>query len=288
MKIYYLLVITIALFLVLGGCAGTTAPDDDTSEAFQMDLIEHTADTGDIIKNSYGMIVDTLNCYYSSDSTFYEFENNGVDAYHEGNWIYLPWRRISDPATLSLEIFRFSYSDYQNHSEEYIESIDFIPFQSYNREYYMDTFNGGGESVIDETWFYFVKTTNANGESAYSDTVGYKLVNKPLLRLPSDNAAYAQSDSLIFHWDLNSSNSTIKYRLLLFNESYELLWFYNLLSDEAPLLNYTEMTEEQLFPGTYIWRVDAIVGVMDHLPIGNKIIDVHSGAEAMERRFTID
>ena len=288
MKYEFLLFIVIVILMISGGCAGTTKPDDDTSVAFQVDLIEHSADTGDIIKNSYGLIVDTLNCYYGADSTFYEFENNGIDAYHEENWIYLPWRHISDPATISLEIFRFSYSDYQNHAEEYIESIDFIPFQSYNKDYYMDTFDGSGESVVDETWFYFVKTTNADGDTAYSDTVGYKLTHKPLLRTPDDYAVYAQADSLIFHWDFNSSSSTIKYRLLLFNDYYELIWFYNLLSDEEPLLNYSELINEQLPGGNYIWRVDAIVDVVDHLPVGDKIIDVHSGAESMERRFTVN
>jgi hypothetical protein len=288
MKNLSFLFIPLIALIGFAGCAGTTKPENNTSEAFQVDLTEHSADTGDIIKNSYGLIVDTLNCYYGADSTFYEFENNGIDAYHEGNWIYLPWRHISDPATISLEIFRFSYSDYQNHNSQDIESINFIPFQSYDKDYYMDTFAGNSENVIDETWFYFIKTTNADGDTAFSDTVGYKLVNKPLLRIPADNAVYAQTDSLIFQWDINSSNSAIKHRLLLFNDNYEMIWFYNLLSDEAPLINYSELVAEHLPTGNYIWRVDAIVGIIDHLPINNNVFDIYSGSEAMERRFIIN
>ncbi|MCF7918929.1 MAG: hypothetical protein K9N06_03325 [Candidatus Cloacimonetes bacterium] len=276
------------VMLLLGGCAGTTKPEDNTTEAFKIDLLEHKGDTGDIIKNSYGMIIDTLNCYYGADSTFYEFENNGIDAYFEGDWIYIPWKHISDPTTVSLEVFRFSYTNYQNHNAEYIENLDFIPFYSYNKDYYIDTFSGNVETIVEETWFYFVKTTNADGDTAFSDTTGYCLVNKPLLREPADGQIFSQADTLIFEWDLNSSNSAIKYRLLLFNENYELLWHYNLLSDEEPLLDYFAITGSIPEPGIYIWRVDAIIERMEQLPIDDKIIEVHSGAESMERSFTFN
>lgn len=269
-------------------CSGSTSPDSESSEAFKINLFEHTGDTGDIIKNNYGVITDTLNCYYGADSTFYEMENTGIDAYHEGNWIYLPWQHISDPTTVSLEVYRFSYSDYQNSSEEYIERIDFIPFSSYNDDYYMDTFSGLQGTPTNETWFYYIKTTNAGGNTAYSDTAGYHLVNKPLLRMPYDGETYSLNDTITFSWELNSSISSIKYRLLLFDEFYQLVWYYNLLSDEEPAIEYLASLDNNMLPGVYIWRVDAIIERIDYLPVFGKNIPISSGAEALERRFYID
>ncbi len=283
---YLIISILLTAILLFNGCAGTTKPDTDENEAFKTDLLEHTGDTGDIIKNSHGIITDTLNCYYGSDSTYYELENNGIDAYYEGDWILIPWRHISDPETVSLELFRFSYMDYQNHVEDYISSVTFIPFHSYTKDYYLDTFDGI-DQVVDNTWFYFLKTTNANGASACSDTVGYCLVNKPDLREPADLEEFSQADTIIFEWDLNTNSSLIKHRLLLFDESYHLIWFYNLLSNEDPLLDFTNLSGMILDPGNYIWRVDAIIEWIDELNIENKQIEVYSGSESMERLFTV-
>ena len=283
---YLLILIILSLLLVFYGCAGTTDPDIENNEAFVANLIEHSGDTGDIIKNSHDIITDTLNCYYSSDSTFYERENNGIDAYFEGDWVLIPWRHISDPETVSLELFRFSYMDYQNNEEDYITSVDFIPFHNSTNDYYLDTFDGV-EQVTDDTWLYFLKTTNANGATALSDTVGYCLVNKPALRTPADLAVFSTSNSIIFEWDLNTTSSLVKHRLLLFDEYYHLIWFYNLLSNEEPYLAFGELSGIELEPGNYIWRVDGVIEWVNDLNINGEQIEVYSGSESMERLFTI-
>ncbi|MCF7911754.1 MAG: hypothetical protein K9M99_04450 [Candidatus Cloacimonetes bacterium] len=283
---YLLYFILVCLLLTFWGCAGTTEPDNDNDEAFVANLLEHNGDTGDIIKNSYGLITDTLNCYYSSDSTFYEREDNGIDAYFEGDWILVPWRHISDPETVSLELFRFSYMDYQNNVEDYITSVAFIPFHNSTNDYYLDTFKDV-EQVIDNTWLYFLKTTNANGATALSDTVGYRLVNKPALRTPADLAVFSTSSSIIFEWDLNTTSSLVKHRLLLFDESYNLIWFYNLLSNEEPYLEFEVLSGIELVPGNYIWRVDGIIEWVDEVNINGKLMEIYSGSESMERLFTI-
>jgi hypothetical protein len=282
----------IAIFMMLliavtfGGCAGSTEPDTEETEAFKADLLEHTGDTGDIIKNSHGQITDTLNCYYGSDSTFYELENNGIDAYHEGDWILVPWRHISDPATVSLELFRFSYMQYQNNQTDSLTAIAYIPFNNYTDDFYIDSF-AGEDDVVDNTWLYFLKTTNASGAVAYSDTVGYRLVNKPLLREPYNLEEFSQSDTIIFKWELNTSSSLIKHRLLVFDESYHLVWFYNLLANEEPEINFSELAGLTLETGNYFWRVDAVIEFFDELAIDGKIIEIHSGAESMERILVI-
>jgi len=283
---YLLILIILSLLLVFYGCAGTTDPDIENNEAFVANLIEHSGDTGDIIKNSHDIITDTLNCYYSSDSTFYERENNGIDAYFEGDWVLIPWRHISDPETVSLELFRFSYMDYQNNEEDYITSVDFIPFHNSTNDYYLDTFDGV-DQVTDNTWLYFLKTTNANGATALSDTVGYCLVNKPALRTPADLVVFSTSNSIIFEWDLNTTSSLVKHRLLLFDEYYHLIWFYNLLSNEEPYLAFGELSGIELEPGNYIWRVDGVIEWVNDLNINGKQIEVYSGSESMERLFTI-
>lgn len=287
MKYLYKIALMIIMVL-LTGCSGSTSPDIDDSPAFKIDIFEHSGDTGDIIKNNYGVIIDTLNCYYGSDSTFYEMENTGIDAYHEGDWIYVPWQHISDPTTVSLEIFRFSYSDYQNSSGDFIQSIDYIPFSTFNDDHYLDTFSNTAEDPVNKTWFYFIKTTNAAGNTAYSDTVGYHLVDKPLLQAPYDGESFTISDTVSFRWELNSSVSSIKYRLVVFDENYHLIWHYNLLSDEEPEIEYSEMNDAEPQPGLYIWRVDAIIERIDDLSIYGKMISISSGAEALERRFYIN
>jgi hypothetical protein len=282
----YLILLIFLIALLFGGCAGNTDPSTDTEEAFKADLLEHVGDTGDIVKNSYGIITDTLNFYYGNDGTFYENENNGIDAYHEGDWILVPWRHISDPQTVSMELFRFSYMDYQNNVEDYISSVFFAPYNNSSKDYHIDSFSGI-EQPIDETWLYFLKTTHAGGATAYSDTVAYKLVNKPLLRAPADFMEFTILDTLIFEWDLNTTSSLVKHRLLVFDEYYNLVWFYNLLANETPEINFTELSGQVLEPGNYIWRVDAIIEMVSQIYIGSKMIEVHSGAEAMERSFSI-
>lgn len=283
---YLLILINLSLLLVFSGCAGTTDPATEENDAFVANLTEHSGDTGDILKNSHGIITDTLNCYYSSDSTFYERENNGIDAYFEGDWVLVPWRHISDPETVSLELFRFSYMDYQNGVEDYITSVAFIPFHNTTNDYYLDTFEDV-DQVIDNTWLYFLKTTNAYGATALSDTVGYCLVNKPALRTPADLAVFSNSDNITFEWDLNTNSSLVKHRLLLFDEQYNLLWFYNLLSSEEPYLVFSELSELELAAGNYIWRVDGVIEWVNELNIDGKQIEVYSGSESMERLFTI-
>ena len=282
MMIYLLIVV----LLVILSCAGTTDPEADEETAFIADLIEHTGDTGNILKNSHGIITDTLNCYFGSDSTFYELENNGIDAYHEGDWILVPWRHVSDPKTVALELFRFSYMDYQNNVEDYISSVAFIPFNNFTKDHYIDTFDDE-EEAVDNSWFYFLKTTNAGGDTALSDTVGYHLISKPILRTPANQAGFTPSDSLIFEWDQNTTSSLVKNRLLIFDENYHLIWFYNLLSNEEPVINFDELSGFELEPGNYIWRVDGIIEWVDELYIDGKQMNIYSGSESMERYFTI-
>ena len=282
MMIYLLIVV----LLVILSCAGTTDPEADEETAFIADLIEHTGDTGDILKNSHGIITDTLNCYYGSDSTYYELENNGIDAYHEGDWILVPWRHVSDPKTVALELFRFSYMDYQNNVEDYISSVAFIPFNNFTKDHYIDTFDDE-EEAVDNTWFYFLKTTNADGNTALSDTVGYHLISKPILQTPANQAGFTPSDSLIFEWDQNTTSSLVKNRLLIFDENYHLIWFYNLLSNEEPVINFDELSGFELEPGNYIWRVDGIIEWVDELYIDGKQMNIYSGSESMERYFAI-
>jgi len=281
-----LIYLIIILLLVILGCAGTTDPEAEDEEAFVADLVEHTGDTGDILKNSHGIITDTLNCYYGSDSTFYERENNGIDAYFEGDWILIPWHHISDSKTVSVELFRFSYMDYQNNVEDYISSVAFIPFNNFTEDYYIDTFDNV-EDAVDNTWFYFLKTTNVDEATALSDTVGYHLIAKPVLRTPADQAEFAPTDSLIFEWDQNTTSSLVKNRLLVFDENYHLIWFYNLLANEEPFIDFGELSGLVLEPGNYIWRVDGIIEWIDELYIDGKQKEIYSGSESMERLFTI-
>lgn len=279
-------ILIILSVMLLSGCVSSTDPEESDETAFKVDLQEHIGDTGDIVKNTHGQITDTLNFYYGSDSTFYELENNGIDAYFEGDWILIPWQHITDPTTVSLEVYRFSYTAYQSNELDSLGAIDFIPYNTYTKDYYIDTFSNT-DDIINETWFYYLKTTNASGNTAYSDTVGYKLVDKPELISPYDYTSYTIADTIVFNWNINTTSSLVKHRLLLFDEYYNLVWFYNLLANEEPEINFTESADIALQPGTYIWRVDGVVDWVDNLQLGNEIKEIHSGAESMERVFYV-
>lgn len=166
------------------------------------------------------------------------------------------------------------------------KSVKFIPYNIFTDDYCIDNFDNDTEAV-NTTWFYYLKTTHLNGSVAYSDTVGYKLVNKPQLQVPANMAEYAQTDSIIFEWDKNNTNTLIQDRLLIFDDSYNLIWFYNLVADEEPLINFAEISGIELDTGGYIWRVDAVIDYYDELYLNSQKIRVHSGAESMERYFTV-
>jgi len=278
-----LLICMLLLIMIVTGCAGTTNPNEEENVAFKVEIKQHTGDTGDIIKNNYGIITDTLNCYYGADSTFYELENNGIDAYYEGDWVLVQWRHVSDPETESLELFRFSYSDYQSNAEDLYQTVEFMPYQNNMDDYYIDRNN----DLANLTLFYFIRTVHVSGAVAYSDTVGYRLINKPLLQEPDNLAEFSQTDSIVFRWDNNISSSMIKHRLLIFDEFYRLIWHYYLFSDDESKVNFTEESGFQLELGTYIWRVDGINEFPEYITIDGKVIEVFSGSESMERMFLI-
>jgi len=269
--------ITLALIgmIMLIGCTGEESLGVDTQPPNKPELVVHQGDTGDIITGIQGE-ADTLNFYNTIDL---DFENNGIDAMMEGNWIKTQWFRLEDSDIDYLEIFRFSAQDYYADTLNYISVIDTVDYDEQN--YYVDK-----TAMTNKNYFYFIKVFDDAGNSAVSDTTGYKIIEKPLLIAPNDNHSTNDAYSIIFEWQQIGSNARL-HKLIVFNENRELLWQNTPLDQEDFIVPYDGPFLE---PGTVlIWRVDAFGWdyTTPNAIEGNNYV-VEAGSESVERYIFID
>ena len=126
-------------------------------------------------------------------------------------------------------------------------------------------------------WFYYIKVSDAAGNSTKSDTVCYRLVNRPAILYPvTGPITFYELD---FGWELDSEFSPSQSRLLLFTENRQLLWVYNPLDFDGTQVSYSGFYIE---PQTLIWRVDVFAEDLNYSIMG-KDYHVHSGAESVEQ-----
>lgn len=273
MKFCFLLLV---LSLMFWGCTGEESLGVDTQAPNKPELVPHLGDTGDIIQNYQGNS-DTLNFYniYSDIN----FENNGIDAMMEGDWLKIQWFRLEDSDIDYLKIFRFSAQDYYNAIDtlNFAQIIDTVNYE--DQIYYVDK-----TSTTDKNYFYFIEAIDNAGNSTLSDTTGYKLIDKPYLISPADYSSYQSIDYVTFEWQ--PSANAEQYRLLIFNENRELIW------QKTPLdLGYFTVQYDgpPVNPGSaLIWRVDAFGSTYSTPnPIEGNFYTVESGAESIERKLYI-
>ena len=264
----YLIIIAL-LSIILFGCVGEDSLGIDNIPPEKPKMIQHLGDSGDIINGI-------------PDYNFYEFselEENGIDAVSDGNKIKIEWEHLLDSDIDYIRILRFTEQDYLADSLSFASVIDSIDYVGKN--YYRDEFLNMN-NVTNITWFYFIESFDTSGNSTFSDTVCYKLLEKPLIISPSSFSEVASLNEITFEWsDTNAQN----YRILLFNENRDLLWCYNPLDQEEVTVAYDG---EDFSTGNYIFRIDAFKHTTYSIPINGKVYLVHAGAESEERVIIVE
>ncbi len=256
-----LLVIAVLSLVLLIGCSGEESIGVDSTPPHKVRLISHLGDTGDVI-------LDSLYNYYDPNDP--EMENNGIDAISDGDKIQIQWEPIIDSDIDYIMIMRFTDEDYLSDTLNFVTCIDTINYLEQTL-YYDDL----SPIYKDKKLFYFLDVVDYAGNSTVSDTVCYKLMNKPLLN------PIANINILSFEWFEEETISA--YRILLFDSNHDLIWHYDPQDyDEMPI----PYTDPQPLSGHYTWRVD-VFGEADFttFPISGNIYVVKSGAESEEGEF---
>ncbi len=271
MKRFLLMIIPL---LILFGCTGEESLGVDTQAPNKPQLVPHLGDTGDGGNSS----ISGANYY---NTNIIDFENNGMDAVMDGNWIKTQWYRLEDSDIDYLRIFRFSAQEYYNAVDtlNFAQIIEIVDYD--NQIYYVDR-----TSNTDKNYFYFIEAIDNAGNATLSDTTGYKLIDKPILISPNNNSSCSCEDiyDIVFEW-LPSADAT-QYRLLIFNEDRELIWQNTPLDTGSFNVQYEGPS---IAPGSVlIWRVDAFGGTYyTPNPIEGNSYIVKSGAESVEYELSI-
>lgn len=271
--------LVLVLSLMFWGCTGEESLGVDTQAPNKPELVPHLGDTGDIIQNYQGNS-DTLNFYniYSDIN----FENNGIDAMMEGDWLKIQWFRLEDSDIDYLKIFRFSAQEYYNAIDtlNFAQIIDTVNYE--DQIYYVDK-----TSTTDKNYFYFIEAIDNAGNSTLSDTTGYKLIDKPYLISPADYYSCESNDiyDIVFEWE--QVGDVFYFRLLVFSEDRELIWQQTMLDTGSFNVQYDGPPVD---PGSVlIWRIDAFGSTYSTPnPIEGNFYTVESGAESIERYIFID
>ncbi len=220
-------------------------------------LIPHLGDTGD----------STDSLYFNGAWVVIQDETNGIDAIPEVDGIKISWEPLHDSDLDHIQVYRFN----EISAPKMIASIS--PSQvSFND---MKNVTMSPDSIYFE-YSYFIKVFDQMGNSTTSDTVSYRLLDKQMLHSPQNNATLESMNGLSFEFD--TSGTSMKYRVLLFDESHELLWSSDILSVSENTYNiyYTG----QLFTNqTFKWRVDAFDW--------DSGLNMNIGSESHEYTFTV-
>ena len=236
------------------------------------ELIPHLGDTGDIT------LGDTLNYYNTNDN---ELENNGIDAVSEGNWMQIQWHHLVDSDIDYLEIYRFSAQEYYIDTLDFSRLIDVVDYNDQSK--YID--KSASAVIVERNLFYFINAVDEAGNSTFSDTVAYKIIDKPTLIEPANFYATPNEYSITFKW--TSATNAIQYRLLVFDEDRNLLWQYSPLDSLGAVYSIDYGGNPVGSQTNLIWRVDAFGQSMQGINIEGKDYTVESGSESEERYIYI-
>ncbi|MBN2461002.1 MAG: hypothetical protein JXB60_05290 [Candidatus Cloacimonetes bacterium] len=270
--LYFFLIISIPLLI---GCAGTETLEVDKVPPLKPNVIEHLGDTGDVLG------LDTLNYHNNS-----EYENNGIDATQGGDWIQIEWDHIIDTDIEIVEIYRFSlqeYNAYVNYLQGGGEEYDFTTrVGQISPE--LDRYEDNSPGLLGKNSFYYIKPIDEAGNWTKSDTVCYKLIDKPALIYPTEPGSY-QLNGLVFQWELPSGYSVSNSRLLIFTENYELLWKYDPLDYEQPSIEYDGPDVDV---NSIRWRVEVFGNTVFSSPVNGKVYIIYAGSESEDVAIFIE
>lgn len=252
--------LTIALvFSLIIGCTGDETTGVDTRVPEPPVMIPHLGDTGDSIYVNGELLNDS---------------NNGIDTVPDNDWIRIQWRRINEPNLDYMKIYRFS--DFQPDSV-LVDSLSRSQIQM--SEYVDRTLHRA--NPVGQMWSYYTQLYLTNGNYSLSDTVSYKLTQKPFLMSPANNVQL-RPDEIEFQWE--RTDDAIHYRVLVLDSEREYIWHedYYIIEDSDYTLEYSGPDLSYLINHEYkdsriIWRVDSF-GSIDN----EEGISI-SGAESRER-----
>jgi len=254
MKISIIISLLIILFAFL--CCSYDEPEQkDKIPPSKVHLIPHLCDPG-----------DPFGCAYTD-------KDNGIDAEQSGdldyNWMKIQWdgtELAQDGDIHHIDVYRYFYGD----PLEDTVLVATIPYQPDSTQF-VDTFEGV-ETIIQQTWFYFIVPYDEADNFTNSDTVSYRLIDKPGLESPNDDYVSSIDDTITFSW---SGPPNYSYRILFFDQDYNLQCAQDINELYCNIVPFYS----GLIPGyTYIWRIDAFGA--EYEP-GRR-----SGSESEERRIT--
>lgn len=264
----------IGLLLILGlilfGCAGDEGLDKDKIPPTKPNLIPHLGDTGDGQVN------------YNSTTFILNDSNNGIDAESGERGFRLAW----DPLIYDNDLEKIIINRYMNDDIENIVKVDSI---FADNVYYID--NGIVADFLYENKFsYFIDVYDRTGNSTRSDTVHYRLTDKTFLLSPTNGQVLPTSNQMIFDW--NYTGNYDFYRMLLFNESDKLIWFWDIAADVGEEGTVDDSSVKYIgspLPnGNYYWRVDVFKFDFELDSYYQAEKDFYYGSESEISEFSID
>lgn len=256
MKISTIISFLIILFAFL--CCSYDEPEQkDTIPPSKVHLIPHQCDPG-----------DPSGCAYTD-------KDNGIDAVQSGNldynWMKIQWDGTGlaqDGDIHHIDVYRYFYGA---QSPEDTVLVATIPYQPDSTQF-VDTFEGV-ETVIQQTWFYFIVPYDEADNFTNSDTVSYQLLGAPGLITPEDSTEFGINENILFSW--NEVSFSTLYRIIFFDSTHSFI-----TSNDIDSTSYNIVPlYSGLIPGyTYIWRIDAFGAEYEQ---GRR-----SGSESEERCIT--
>ncbi len=241
----------------------------DVTPPLKPHLISHLGDTRDIFCDSLGIIIDTFN-YHSTDG----MENNGIDAIPTppgSERIKIQWERLLDTDIDYVKIYRIRFEDiFAGNDATKIDSIS-----SPNIDEYTDDFENISSPVFNH-WFYFMKVVDTSGNFTVSDTVCYQIIDSPYLISPNHSEIFSSIYDVTFNWQHDPTVTS--YRLLLFDVDYNLMWSYELVSNQEMPIDYPANAPNLESQAIY-WRVDTFGQTITE-EINGKYYTIYAGSES--------
>jgi hypothetical protein len=178
----------------------------------------------------------------------------GIDAYPEGDGIFLEWYRNLDEDLEGYRIYRAEGSP----------DIGFSMLVDIG-EFDLDTLFFDDSVRFDIDYFYYlIAYDQAGNKSEHSDTIRYQVIEKVGLLKPSGEISERQPD---FVWN-DSSEGTDKSKYVIRVENYpsgEIIWISNFSPDYGSFEQKAKYNADgkarygSLVSGeSYRWRIDAI------------------------------
>ncbi|MCD4651746.1 MAG: hypothetical protein K8S56_08190, partial [Candidatus Cloacimonetes bacterium] len=259
--------ILLVLFLALFGCEEKTTNTEDSSPWTQQ-LINHLGNTGDFETVTFefntpdGLTTETV---ILNDLT------NGIDAVPGDDWIKIQWVPFVNEEDLEfMRVYRLRKTANNSAPVVLVDSLRTGIFEHYEDK----TLAQQGFSPINNEWIYYIEIVNRAGRSSFSDSVSYKLLEKPIPISPNPGVTVLAGEPLTFSWNILPGGGISRYRVLLFDSFFNLKWFFNEV-DTDPESDILEVLYDgdTLESGDYYWRVDAF----------GEEVNINSGSESEER-----